>query len=78
MRRTVDVNVVFWVDDPSVRSSGSDRARFDQDKSAMCAIKRIVWRFVELGGIVADSGSTVGYARLFAAGVGGWMTGQNE
>ena len=53
MRRTVDVNVVFWVDDPSVRSSGSDRARFYQDKSAMCAIERLVWRFVELGGTLA-------------------------
>ena len=74
MRRTVDVNVVFWVDDPSVRSSGSDRARFDQDKSAVCAIERLVWRFIELGGTLA----ALGYARLFAAGVGGWMTGRNE
>ena len=50
----------------------------NRDKSAMYTIKSIVWRFVELGGIVADPGSTVGYARLFAAGVGGWMTGRNE
>ena len=66
------------MDNPSVRCSGSDRARLDQDKSAMCAIKRIVWRFVELGGIVADPSSIVGYAPLFDAGVGGWMNGRNE
>ena len=53
MRCTVDVAVVFWADNMSVRCSGSDRARFDQDKSAMCAIERFVWRFVELGGTPA-------------------------
>ena len=50
---------------------------FSRGKSAMYTIKRIVWRFVELGGIVADPG-TVGYAQLFAAEIGGWMTGRNE
>ena len=39
----------------------------------MHAIGRSVWRFVEPGGIVADPGRALGYARVFDAGIGGWM-----
>jgi len=46
---------------------------FNRDKSAMYAIERSVWRFVESGGIVVGPGRALGYARVFNVRVGGWM-----
>ena len=51
---------------------------FDWDKSAMYAIEWSVWRFVEPGGIVAGPGTVLGHARVFDAGVGGWMDERNK